>query len=122
MTAYSVTYEITTPESAAEGLSEESGPIGHFEHLSEAIEALHGTRTNRVEAGGPLEADSFPCDVPRWVTQYNGPEFETGAIETRTLHIPDSLTPESKRRVARAAGLAPSYFRGYQPELTRRTK
>jgi hypothetical protein len=63
------------------------------------------TRTSRVDGVEAIEADSYPCDVPRWITVYNGMEYETGASESRSLHIPDTVTPGTARRIAKLLGV-----------------
>lgn len=95
---FSVTYEIVTPESAAEGEAEERGFICEGETLREALKELFRTRTNRVDSGQGLDTSIGI------LTQYNGAEFETGAHENRTLHMPRTITGATYRRIARLAG------------------
>jgi hypothetical protein len=98
---FSVTFEIVTQESAEDG---ERGFIEQDATLRDAIEAVNRTRTNRVDGVECIEADSHPCVRPRWITIVNGMEFETGANESRALHIPDTVTASSARRIARLVG------------------
>ena len=101
---FSVTYEIVTPESAEGGEADEQGFICEAETLRDALTDLHRTRTNMVDSGQGIETDSSPCVRARSVAVFNGMEFETGAYETRALHIPLTVTAASSRRIARLAG------------------
>jgi hypothetical protein len=98
MALFNVTYEIVTQESAEHGDSEESGFVCEGFSLRDAVALVS---KNGVEC---VECDSSPCDVPRWITVINGMEYETGAQESRSLHIPDSVTPSTARRIARLMG------------------
>jgi hypothetical protein len=105
---YSVSYEIVTPESAEDGDSAESGWIVEHVGLREAFEAVHGTRTNEVDGISAIEADSCPLShgaVLRWVTVTNGMEYRTGAVESRSIHFPKSITRASAIRLARLLGV-----------------
>lgn len=103
-TTFGVTFEIITPESAEDGEADSRGWIEEGASLRDALKALHGTRTNRVGGVEDISLDSWPCERPRSITVTNGSEFETGAHESRALHIPASVTRSSARRIARAAG------------------
>jgi hypothetical protein len=102
---FPVTYEIVTPESAAEGDADERGYIEDGARLRDALEAFRQTRTCQVDGIQSIEPDSHPCERPRWFTVNNGPEFDTGARESRSLHIPETVTRASARRIARLAGV-----------------
>ncbi len=104
MALFSVTYEIVTQESAADGDFEESGFICEGFSLRDAIVLVNGTRTSRVDGVECVECDSLPCTAPRWITVLNGMEYETGAQESRSFHIPDNVTPSTARRIARLMG------------------
>ena len=104
MALFDVTFEIATPESAEDGDAEDRGFIGESLTLRDAIEEVRGTRTSRVDGVECVECDSFPCDRPRWITVYNGAEYETGARESRALHVPPSVSDASARRIARFLG------------------
>jgi hypothetical protein len=103
-TLFDVSYDIVTPESAEHGDVDERGFISQGETLREAIKLVHRTRTNKVD-GCNVEADTTRGNRYRWVTVSNGAEFETGAHETRYLHIPLHVTHASARRIARLAGV-----------------
>ena len=104
MAVFNVTYEIVTPESAENGDVDESGFIAENVSLRDAIALVSETRTSRVGGVECIECDSLPCDAPRWITVMNGMEFETGAQESRSLHIPDGVTESTARRIARLMG------------------
>lgn len=99
---FRVTYEITTAESAMEGDCAESGFV-HPEavRLRAALELVQSTRTSRV--GGVICIEPSDSRVPdaRWFTVYNGMEFETGACESRSIHIPEQVTGASRARIFR---------------------
>lgn len=92
---FAVTYGIVSDESAESGDYEETGFISEGEDLRYAITDLFRTRTNEVD-GCTVEADDARC-----ITVYNGMEFRTGCYETRSLHIPRSVTPASAARITR---------------------
>jgi len=99
---FNVTFEIVTPESAEHGDAAECGFIARGLRLREALGAVTGTRTSRAGGVICIEADNGKPDASsRWLTVYNGMEFETGAFENRSLHIPDSVTGASRQRIAR---------------------
>jgi len=95
-----VSFDIVTPESAEYGDYAESGMVGEYPRLRDAIEALHETRTSYVDGVEAVEP-SETGNCPRWVTVFNGREFETGAQESRSLHFPESLTPSTRARLVR---------------------
>jgi hypothetical protein len=82
---FAVTYEIVTPESAAEGEADERGFICEGVSLRDAIKRVQETRTAHVDGVECIAADEYPL---RSVSITNGMEYLTGAQETRTLHMP----------------------------------
>ena len=98
---FDVTYEIVTPESAEHGDAEERGYIGPSMGLRDAIYEVLQTRTSLVECIHAIEFSSSDVESARWLTVYNGPEFETGAQESRSLRFPEHLTASTKRRIMR---------------------
>lgn len=102
---FNVTYEIVTPESAACGDIEELGFIAKNCTLRDAINRVFETRTSQCSGVECAEANESPVRAPRWVTVYNGVEYLTSAYESRSLHIPDTVTPSSARRLARLLGV-----------------
>lgn len=104
---FDVTYEIVTQESAEHGDADERGDICEQEGLRDAIKELHRTRTSRVDSAQWPETNPSPITGTERVysvSVLNGMEFETGAHEERTLHIPQSVSAASSRRIARLAG------------------
>jgi hypothetical protein len=102
---FDVTYEIVTPESAENGDAEERGFITENVTLREAVNCVTDTRTNQVDGVERVETDEYPVCAPRWITVINGTEYRTGAQESRSLHMPDSLTPATRIRIARLLGV-----------------
>lgn len=101
---FSVSFEITTYESAENGEADERGVIDEALTLRDAIKEVHRTRTNLVGGVEAIQPNRWPVDRVRWITVHNSAEYETGARESRTLHIPDTITPASSRRIARLVG------------------
>lgn len=101
---FSVSYEITTYESAENGEADERGVIDEGLTLRDAITEVHRTRANLVGHVEAIQSNAWPANRVRWITVHNSAEYETGARESRTLHIPDTITPASSRRIARLVG------------------
>ena len=99
--AFCVSYEIVTEESAENGEAEERGVIDDALPLREALKEVRRTRTNLVGGVESVSTDSWPAKAVRWITVSNSAEYETGARESRTLHLPETITPASSRRIAR---------------------
>lgn len=95
MLRFPVTYERVTDESAVDGDAAERGYISRGSTLREAVEAFRDVR----RANGYVEANECPVEAPRWLTSYG--EHEDGVSESRSLHFPDTVTPASRRRLAR---------------------
>ncbi len=91
--SFSVTYEITTPESAENGDAEVRGYIAENVSLREAVQCLFETRTSQCDGISALEPSDSCAESARWFSVYNGTEFLTGANETRSIHFPESMTP-----------------------------
>lgn len=107
---FSVTFEIMTPESSECGDAEERGFVIEDANLRDAVEELYRTRTSQVDGVESIQTDSLPCIRPRWITVTNGTEYITGAHESRALHIPDTVTTASARRIARLCGIPAARF------------
>lgn len=105
MILFNVTYDIVTEESASEGDVEERGFVSENVRLRDALCDVRQTRTN--ECGGPtaVEASDSRVNEARWITITNGMEFLTGAVESRSLHIPDAVTASTRVRIARLLGV-----------------
>jgi hypothetical protein len=99
MIMFNVTYESITPESAEHGDFANSGFIAQGVGLRDAIEYLG-------YGGDGVEANEYPVTAPRWITAYRTDEnYQTGAIENRSLHFPESMTAASRRRVCKLLGV-----------------
>lgn len=98
MLRFPVTFERVTDESAKEADAAESGYISRGSVLREAVEAFRDVRY----ANGYVEANECPVTAPRWLTTYG--EHVDGESESRSLHFPDTVTPSSRRRLARLLG------------------
>jgi hypothetical protein len=105
MPKFHVTYEIVTPESAEQGDVDERGFEIENATLREAIEVVHATRTNRVDGVNSIDASCSRIEDAEWFTITNGMEFETGAYESRSIHMPSSVTGASRRRIAKLLGV-----------------
>lgn len=99
-----VTYSIVTPESAEAGDVAEIGVLGDHESLRDAVDEWRETRTAHCDGVQCIESNEWPVIAPRWFDIVNGPEFLTGAQESRSLRIPEAVTPASRRRLARVLG------------------
>lgn len=94
---FSVTYEIVTEESAADGEAAESGFIG--ENLS-----------LRAAVADARSSDITTCDDAsvyfggHYVNVNHGRDMYSGECESRTLHFPAGLSASTKRRIARLMG------------------
>ena len=101
---FNVSYEIVSPESAECGESAESGFICEGCSLRDALELVRETRTSDCDGILGIEANDSRIDQARWITIHNGMEFFTGCYENRSIHFPESLTPSTRRRIARILG------------------
>ena len=99
---FNVTYDVVTPESAEQGDIAELGFISRGVELRQALRDLFETRTSLCD--GVISIEHCETGSGSVVTVYNGTEFETGAHESRALHIPETVTTASRRRIARLAG------------------
>lgn len=106
MPEFRVTYDITTPESAEHGDCAESG---FLDRNGNRIAALIGKPTPGVgmtlrEArkliGGALEDSGY------WLTEADGrPDYQSGAVERRSLHPPERISGASYGRLCRLLGV-----------------
>lgn len=102
MARFNVSFEIVTPESAIDGDAESRGFICEGVTLREALRDLWETRTCQCEGVQAIESNDSDATRARWITVYNGPEFITGATESRSLHFPDNLTGATRARLVAA--------------------
>lgn len=106
MTEFSVSYHIVTPESAEHGDFAECGMIARRVTLREAIAHISQTRTCHCDGIQSIEPNENTYthgrnDAFRWIDVVNGPEFVTGAQETRSIHLANTITPASRARILR---------------------
>lgn len=102
---FAITYHTITPESAEDGDVAESGWVinGHGSRVT--LGDCYWALRNGGAIGSHVEANESPVRNPRWLTFYQVSEdFATGATINWTLHLPDSVTPSSRRRIARMFG------------------
>ena len=98
---FAVTYETVTPESAEYGEADERGWILEGGTLRDAWEVLR----NAGAIGRHVEADSHPVRDPRWFTFYDVSEdYATGAATSYSVHLPPTVSPASRMRLARLFG------------------
>lgn len=98
---FAVTYEIVTAESAEHGDAEERGFIAKSCSLRDAVRWVGETRTSHVDDRLGVEPSDSDVTASRWITVDNSMEYLTGACESRSLHMPDSLTGATRRRILR---------------------
>jgi len=96
---FTVTYEVITPESAADGDAAERGFVAS-DGAPVDDRALMTLREALAIAG------SFPEDAGacRWFSSYPETDYTTGAETIYSLHVPATITASSARRVARVVG------------------
>jgi len=95
---FAITYETVTPESAEDGEAADRGWVVENASLSDCYSDLY----NAGAIGCYVEADCYPVREPRWLTFYKVDEnYATGAETSWSLHLPETLTPASRRRIAR---------------------
>lgn len=94
---FRVTYEIVTPESAENGDYEEAGYIAPGEWRDD--EPFNMTLREAMRLASPHE------DCGRWWSESESwQDYQTGAIEGRSIHPPRNITPASYARVSRLLG------------------
>lgn len=97
-----VTYEIVTPESAAEGDAEERGFLlpGAWKVAADSSEDVNMSLREALALCSPQE------DCGRWLSEVDGDtDYRTGAVTTRSLHPPRYITPASYGRLCRLLGV-----------------
>lgn len=100
MPGFYVTYEIVTPESAEYGDAEEHGWL-----------SPGGWRTDDrpppISLREAVQLVGLCEDSGRWLTEVDGREnYQTGAVERRSLHPPHNISAASYTRIARIFGAA----------------
>ncbi|MGY2987686.1 hypothetical protein ACVI1K_005033 [Bradyrhizobium sp. USDA 4508] len=108
MKKFSVTFERWTHEDVEHGDTDKRGFVIEDVSLREAIQL--GLEYREPSWAGACEANDSRTDSVRWLTFYKWNDctrdnLETGTIEDRSLHIPDHITPASRRRICRMFGI-----------------
>lgn len=97
---FAVTYDVVTPESAEHGDTADSGFVVDNVSLRDAIAALQGAQVApSCEPFNPRYAYTWFYTLDADV------DYRTGAETRRALHLPASLTPATRRRIARLLGV-----------------
>jgi hypothetical protein len=104
MIAFSVTYDIYTQESIEAGETADDGFICQNVSLRDAIAAVCETDNNTCERTN-IESSDSRISHARWFTVYNSMDWISGDTEHRSLHIPESVTASSRKRIARLLGI-----------------
>lgn len=97
---FSVTYNIVSNE----GDFNESGFVAEDIGLRDAIGELFDTRTAHCGGVESIEPSDSDVGSARWFTVNNSTEYLTGECESRSLHLPKSITRASRLRLARLIG------------------
>jgi hypothetical protein len=108
MPRFSVTFERYFPHADDEDVCgpDEEGFVLEDASLRDALNEC----ADRADWARASACDEYPIRAPRWFNfddWNNGTReyFEKGITEQRALHVPDSVTPASRRRLARFLGL-----------------
>ena len=104
MKRFSVTFERWNEEAAEIGETDDRGFIIENVSLRDAIQ--QGLEYRDPSWAGSCEASDSRHEFARWLTFHNWNDctrenLETGIEESRSLHIPDCITPSSRKRIAR---------------------
>jgi len=101
---FSVTFERWTHEDMESGDTDNRGFIIEDVSLRDAIRL--GLEQPFPAWCGAYEPSDSRLDLVRWLSFHKWNDgtrdyYETGTIEDRSLHIPDNVTPASRRRICR---------------------
>src|SRR5262245_39390285 len=112
VTGFNVTFERYLPHDDGEDICEadESGFVIEDVSLRDAMRL--GLEYQRPSWAGACECDGYPVSrqhPPRWLTFHDWNDgtrdrYEQGVHESRSLHIPASVTASSAIRIARLFG------------------
>lgn len=107
MTKFRVTYEVVTPESAEQGGIAENGFVMPGDWRDDIETAMKQPRDAYDISLREAVALAYPQeDCGNWWTESDGRcNYRTGAVETRSIHPPENITPSSYARVSRLLGL-----------------
>jgi len=100
---FAVTFERWNEEALEAGDTDDRGFVIEDVSLRDAIQL--GLEYRDPSYAGACEASDSRHDHARWLSFHNWndctrEQLETGIIEDRSLHIPDCVTPASRRRIA----------------------
>jgi len=110
MERYIMTYEIITPESAEQGGVAEHGFCGPggwrypFPVSSDGLnpEPAYVSLRDALRDLGSLEPNDSNYLDARWWSEVGGtPDYSDGSGTRKAIHLPDNITPSSRRRVNR---------------------
>jgi len=101
---FAVTFERWNQESIEAGETNDNGFIIVDVSLRDAIQL--GLEYSKPSYAGACEASCSNLAQARWLTFHKWNDgtrdyYENGIDEQRALHIPDSVTPSSRKRIAR---------------------
>lgn len=99
MLNFRVTFEVVTPESAEHGDAESRGYVA----APDSTEVEMRLRSALYSLGWSeqgFEPSQYPGNGFRWITAY-AVEHAGDSEESRSLHIPDHVTPSSRARILR---------------------
>ena len=94
---FSVSYSLVSNE----GDLNESGFVAENVRLRDAIGELFDTCTAHCGGVESIEPSDSDIGSARWFTVNNSMEYLTGEHESRSLHLPESITRASRIRLAR---------------------
>lgn len=102
--AWRVTWERVTPESAEHGDAESRGFVEALEPegftLREALEAIESESPARASLSY-VEASDSVASGARWITWGFSPDYVTGDSLSLSLHIPETVSGQSRARLVR---------------------
>lgn len=98
---WNVTYDVVTEASAQYGDVAERGFVDRHLSLREAFETALEARAETLLGEIAAEARDSDESRARWVGFTHPQEIEGGAVETRSVHIPEHVTPASRARIVR---------------------
>jgi hypothetical protein len=109
MTKFNVTYEVypapTDEDEESCGENTKAGFIAEGVRLAEAIYLVNETESSHCSQSF-IEASDSRIEDANWITVYNSANWDDGETENRSLHIPDSVTGASRKRIARLLGIS----------------
>ena len=105
MAQFSVSYAIWSEADVEAGETRNTGWISEGESLRDAIDQLKATESNRTDWQEITASSSNLSDRLLWFRASNSADWETGEREERSLHIPETVTLASRKRIARLLGV-----------------